>query len=222
MNHEAARTPGRPADRTPPTSIRQQQADDARRRLVEAAGALFAERGFSESSVAAIGEAAGVSRGLVNHHFGSKENLLWAVVEDYEMRWEHEVVVPAIAGKRGLAALRAIIDAHRRMAHENPESTRLLYRLMAEALDPGRELADRFAQLHARWRELGRRWWDEGVEDGEIDPSIDQDANASLIIGAIRGITFDWLIAPGSFDLDAAYEQQWDMLVNWLAATARC
>ncbi|MBI5309891.1 MAG: TetR family transcriptional regulator [Actinobacteria bacterium] len=200
-----------------PKTARQQQADDTRQRLIDAAGKLFAERGYSEASVALIGEEAGASRGLVNHHFGSKENLLWAVVEDYEMRWEHEVVVPAIAGKRGLAALRAIIDAHRRIAHKNPEGTRLLYRLMAEALDPRKGLADRFAGLHQRWRELGKRWWDEAVEDGDIDPSIDQDANASLIIGAIRGITFDWLIAPGSFDLDAAYEQQWEMLVRWLA-----
>lgn len=200
---------------TPKTS-RQQQADDTRQRLIDAAGTLFAERGYSEASVALIGEAAGASRGLVNHHFGSKENLLWAVVEDYELRWEHEVVVPAIAGKRGLDALKAIIDAHRRMAHENPESTRLLYRLMGEALDPRKGLADRFAGLHGRWRELGKRWWDEGVEDGDIDPSIDQDANASMIIGAIRGITFDWLIAPGSFDLDAAYDQQWEMLTTFL------
>lgn len=198
-------------------TVRQQQADDSRQRLIEAAGALFAERGFSESSVAAIGEAAGASRGLVNHHFGSKENLLWAVVEDYEFRWENEIVVPAIADKRGLAALRAIIDSHRRTARDNPESMRLLYRLMGQALDPRKGLADQFAGLHRRWRELGKRWWDEGVEDGEIDPSIDQDANASMIIGAIRGITFDWLIAPGSFDLDAAYEQQWEMLVRWLA-----
>lgn len=200
-----------------PKTARQQQADDTRQRLIDAAGKLFAERGYSEASVALIGEEAGASRGLVNHHFGSKENLLWAVVEDYEMRWEHEVVVPAIAGKRGLAALRAIIDAHRRIAHRNAEGTRLLYRLMAEALDPRKGLADRFAALHQRWRELGKRWWDEAVEDGDIDPSIDQDANASLIIGAIRGMMFDWLIAPGSFDLDAAYEQQWEMLVRWLA-----
>lgn len=199
-----------------PKTSRQQQADDTRQRLIDAAGTLFAERGYSEASVALIGEAAGASRGLVNHHFGSKENLLWAVVEDYESRWEHEVVVPAIAGKRGLDALKAIIDAHRRMAHENPESTRLLYRLMGEALDPRKGLADRFAGLHGRWRELGKRWWDEAVEDGDIDPAIDQDANASAIIGAIRGITFDWLIAPGSFDLDAAYEQQWKMLVGFL------
>ncbi|MFY9489105.1 MAG: hypothetical protein WAP35_10500, partial [Solirubrobacterales bacterium] len=64
-------------------------------------------------------------------------------------------------------------------------------------------------------------WWDEGVEAGEIDPSIDREANAAAIIGSIRGITFDWLIAPGSFDLDAAYEQQWNMLVRWLAPSDR-
>ncbi|MFY9264011.1 MAG: TetR family transcriptional regulator [Solirubrobacterales bacterium] len=196
---------------------RQQQADDTRQRLIDAAGALFAERGYSDSSVAAIGGAAGASRGLVNHHFGSKENLLWAVIENYIHEWEHEVVAPAIAGKRGLGALSAIIDAHRALAHDNPERTLLLYRLMGEALDPRKGLAEQFAGLHRRWRELGRRWWDEGVADGEIDPSIDQDVNASLIIGAIRGITLDWLIAPGSFDLDAAYRQQWEMLAGWLA-----
>lgn len=196
---------------------RQLQADDTRRRLIEAAGELFAERGYGEASVALIGERAGTSRGLVNHHFGTKENLLWAVVEDYEMRWEYEIVVPAIAGKRGLAALRAIIDAHLRTARKNPEGTRLLYRLMGEALDPSRGLADRFAGLHARWRELGRNWWDEAVADGDIDPAIDREANASLIIGSIRGVTFDWLIAPESFDLEAAYEQQWQMLVSYLS-----
>ena len=155
------------------------------------------------------------SRGLVNHHFGSKENLLWAVVEDYELRWEHEVVVPAIAGKRGLAALQAIIDAHRRMATRTRRARGCFTtdgRGARSAQGPGGSIC----RPARRWRELGKRWWDEGVEDGDIDPSIDQDANASVIIGAIRGITFDWLIAPGSFDLDAAYEQQWEMLTTFL------
>jgi AcrR family transcriptional regulator len=197
-------------------NIRQLQADDARRRLIEAAGVLFAERGYTESSVAAIGEAADASRGLVNHHFGSKENLLWAVIEHYIHDWEHEVVAPAIVGKRGLDALRAMIFAHLQLAHERPEKMLLLYRLMSEALDPRKGLADEFGSLHQRWRELGKRWWDEGVEDGQIDSAIDQDANASLIIGGVRGITLDWLMAPASFDLDAAYEQFWEMLVRFL------
>lgn len=200
-----------------PKNIRQEQADAARSALVEAASELFAERGYHDSSVAEIGARAGVSRGLVNHHFGSKENLLGAVIETHLTEWEMEIVAPAIAGKHGLDALRAIIFAHLELAKRRPGHLRLLYRLMSEALDPRNNLGDQFATVHRRWREQGRYWWDEGIAAGEIDPSIDQDANASLIIGAVRGITFDWLTAPGSFDLDAAYRQFWDMLAAYLA-----
>jgi AcrR family transcriptional regulator len=198
-------------------SQRQGQADAARAALIDAASTLFAERGYHDSSVAEIGTRAGVSRGLVNHHFGSKDNLLTAVIEAHITEWEYGVVGPAVAGKRGLAALQAILTAHRELAKERPQHTLLLYRLMTEASDPRNTLDEQFAALHRRWRELGRRWWDEGIEDGEIDPAIDQDANASLIIGAVRGITFDWLTAPGSFDLDAAYDQFWRMLVAFLS-----
>lgn len=197
-------------------SQRQEQADAARSALIDAASELFAERGYHDSSVAEIGARAGVSRGLVNHHFGSKENLLTAVIETHLREWELEIVAPAIAGKQGLEALRAIIFAHRDLAKGRPGHLLLLYRLMGEALDPRNNLGDEFAAVHKRWREQGRYWWDEGIAAGEINPQIDQDANASLIIGAVRGITFDWLTAPKSFDLDAAYEQFWAMLVAYL------
>lgn len=195
---------------------RQEQADAARAALIEAASTLFAERGYHNSSVAEIGARAGVSRGLVNHHFGSKENLLTAVIETHLREWELDVVAPAIAGKNGLEALKAIIFAHLELAKQRPAHLLLLYRLMGEALDPRNDLGDAFATVHKRWREQGRYWWDEGVAAGEIDGGRDQDANASLIIGAVRGITFDWLTSPGSFDLDAAYEQFWDMLAAFL------
>lgn len=199
---------------------RQEQADAARAALIEAASELFAERGYHDSSVAEIGARAGVSRGLVNHHFGSKENLLAAVIEAHIVEWEQGVVAPAIAGKSGLSALEAIIFAHLELAKQKPAHMLLLYRLMAEASDPRNTIDREFAALHKRWRDLGRHWWDEGVAAGEIDPAIDQDANASLIIGAVRGITFDWLTASGSFDLDAAYQQFWAMLTAFLAPRA--
>lgn len=196
---------------------RQEQADAARAALIDAASKLFAERGYHDSSVAEIGARAGVSRGLVNHHFGSKENLLAAVIDAHIADWEQGVVAPAIAGKHGLAALKAIIFAHLELAKRRPTHLLLLYRLMAEASDPRNSIDREFAALHRRWRELGRHWWDEGVSAGEIDVAIDQDTNASLIIGAVRGITFDWLTAPQSFDLDAAYRQFWEMLEAFLA-----
>lgn len=42
---------------------------------------LFKEQGFSKTNVRQIAERAGVSLGLVNHHFGSKRDLGYAVLE---------------------------------------------------------------------------------------------------------------------------------------------
>jgi len=44
--------------------------------LIQAAGKLFAEKGFEGASVRAIADAAGANIAAVNYHFGSKENLL--------------------------------------------------------------------------------------------------------------------------------------------------
>jgi TetR/AcrR family transcriptional regulator, regulator of cefoperazone and chloramphenicol sensitivity len=55
----------------------ERSADDltARARIRDVALALFAERGYSGTSIRDVARAAGVSPGLVQHHFGSKEGL---------------------------------------------------------------------------------------------------------------------------------------------------
>lgn len=57
-----------------------------REQLVTAATRLFAERGFDATSVEAVLDAAGVSRGSLYHHFKSKEALFEAVLDAAEVR----------------------------------------------------------------------------------------------------------------------------------------
>lgn len=52
---------------------------DSRNAIIEAAIALFAERGLHGATMRDIAQHAGVSQGLLHHHFGSKEGL-WNVV----------------------------------------------------------------------------------------------------------------------------------------------
>jgi TetR/AcrR family transcriptional regulator, regulator of cefoperazone and chloramphenicol sensitivity len=56
----------------------------ARARIRDAAITLFAERGIGAATIRDIAQAAGVSSGLVRHHFGSKEGLRRAC-DDYAM-----------------------------------------------------------------------------------------------------------------------------------------
>src|SRR5258707_13314574 len=54
----------------------------AERKVLAAATALIAQHGSRALTLAAVGEAAGYSRAIVSHHFGSRENLLRAVMRD--------------------------------------------------------------------------------------------------------------------------------------------
>ncbi len=82
---------------------------DTRSRIVAAAVSLFAEQGFDATSVNQVVARAGVAKGALYHHFGSKDDLLYEVYR--------ELVDRQLAGltevlARGLApaeALRAIV-----------------------------------------------------------------------------------------------------------------
>ncbi|AXR06506.1 TetR/AcrR family transcriptional regulator [Salinimonas sediminis] len=52
-------------------------------RIVDAAEALFAEQGFTQTSMRNITARAGVNLASVNYHFGSKKNLIQAVLKRY-------------------------------------------------------------------------------------------------------------------------------------------
>src|SRR5579884_2729579 len=56
-------------------SARLQKQEDARARLIDAAIALFAEKGYEGTSVRDLAKAAGVNVAAVSYHFGSKDAL---------------------------------------------------------------------------------------------------------------------------------------------------
>lgn len=53
--------------------------EQTRQQILDAAFDLFAREGFSKTSIAAIAQKAGVSKGLIYHYFGSKKEMLDAI-----------------------------------------------------------------------------------------------------------------------------------------------
>ena len=72
------------ASRTKTTSKgRTRDPDEKRLKIVEAATQLFSEHGYTDTTTAQIAKAAGVSQGIVFHHFGSKQGVLNEVAAEY-------------------------------------------------------------------------------------------------------------------------------------------
>lgn len=65
-----------------PTTGRQERGDRTRELLIDETVRCIREEGFSAASTRHIIERAGLSWGVIQHHFGDRDGLLTAVIED--------------------------------------------------------------------------------------------------------------------------------------------
>jgi len=187
--------------RTQPERVAESDA-----RMLAAALKLIGERGYKGTSLAAIGEAAGYSRGLVHERFGSKAGLLWKLVKNMLRVWNHESRARGHSGHSGIEGLCDLLDNHRRAVAED-RGIRTFYALMFEALGPTPDLLPEFRDLHRTFRSDIERIVRAGIDAGTIRADVDPKAQAVLLMAAQRGIAFQWLLDPEGFSLDAAYEE---------------
>jgi AcrR family transcriptional regulator len=86
-----------------------------RRALLDAGRELFAERGFAAAGQEDIVERAGMTRGALSHHFGTKQALFRAVVESLETDLAERIAEAAMRGDTPMDHLRlgclAFLDA---------------------------------------------------------------------------------------------------------------
>ena len=88
---------------------------------------------------------------------------------------------------------------------------------MFEALGPRPELAGEFARLHRDLRVLATPWLEEAVADGDLRDDVDPEAIVTLIIGALGGIVYQYLLDAEGVDLDRCYADLERVLERGLA-----
>jgi len=182
----------------PMPRTQEQRKAETRGRLLDAAATLFAERGIDAVSVDAVANAAGRTSGAVYAHFGSKQGLLLALLDE----WAHSLVT-VIAAEFELAV--GVEDRLRAVAANvitNPsDQTRRLLLLERElwlraTRDP--EVAE---AMRARWREA-HQWLTKGfaawVDDGLVAPTAAPGSLATVFRAMVVGFETQHRIDPES------------------------
>ncbi|HKW42220.1 MAG TPA: TetR family transcriptional regulator [Gemmatimonadales bacterium] len=121
--------------------------DDTKQRLLDASRKLFADNGFDGASVRAITRRAGANLGAVTYHFGSKENLYAAVLEQLFARLADQVTAAAAQPHPARLRLEAIVHAFFAFFEQYPEAPRLMIRHLASAGAPPQAAARQFRRL---------------------------------------------------------------------------
>lgn len=181
-------------------SKQQQRTERSTNALLEAASDLIVEGGFAALTFAAIGERAGYSRGMVTARFGNKDGLIDALIERIVTTWSHRNVIPHTKGRSGLDGAMTLLDAIIAQASKDPRGLRVLYSLMFEAIGSNDEMVVRFAKFHEGMRADFAQFVRRGQRDGSIRNGPSPDRESELFVAGLRGIGFQWLLDPGSFD----------------------
>jgi len=100
---------------------------DSRGRLEQAAFALYAERGFENTTVAEIARRAGLTERTFFRHFADKRALLAAVATEGFRTLREQLVTAWEEGGRGRAAFESMGVVYIRFAAANPAHYRVMF-----------------------------------------------------------------------------------------------
>jgi len=151
--------------------------------LKSAAVKLFASRGYANTSLEDIANAAGFTKGAVYYHFKAKENLLLDMLQDIEAR-SIGIADPAVRALNGTVADRVVLfnRLQARWASEYPDDLAILMLTSIEsARDKPTTVAQRVAAIYSKIEALLSDIIEEGKRTGEI-------ASAASVEDAVLGI----------------------------------
>ena len=172
--------------------------------MVNATIELLNSAGLAGTTLIAIGELAGYSRGLASHHFGSKSGLFRKVLKQINAVWTRDLE-QRVAGKTGLSAILGALDAHLDHVRRYPKHARAMYILWTGSFDPASEFKPNVIEFHRLQREAAAAWVVSGIQSGEIRNDIKPERFGEQFYASLLGINYQWLVNP-DIDLDASID----------------
>src|SRR4051812_3057989 len=175
-----------------------QRRSETRRRLLDAAAAVFATRGVDGASVDAIADAADRTSGSMYAHFGSKDGLLVELLDEWKGQTEAVITADLLAAPTLDAQLGAL---WRNIAEPPTVDSRnwvaLEHELWRWATRPGNDdararLADRYAGVWKSVADAVRGWRRQRSVEGDLPA----DAVAPLVVALMVGLEMQHRVAP--------------------------
>ena len=194
----------------------QDRREEAESRLLAAAREIVSRKGWAGTTLADVGEAAGYSRGLAGHHFGSKTGLLRAITDQINNSLM-ELIQSAPPTQPGLESILSFISVYLGRTDPRWSNTRTLLILLTEALLDGSENADQMVNFNASMFAYLEDNVRAGIRKGEIDRSVSAAVAAEFIVGTLRGMMLQRLMREGEIDTSAMRRQLLALIARALA-----
>ncbi|MEE8526895.1 MAG: TetR/AcrR family transcriptional regulator [Thermoanaerobaculia bacterium] len=164
-------------------SRRRRDPDATRAAILEAAEELFLARGPDDTPMSEIGRRAGVTKSLIHHHFGSKQEL-WDEIKRLHFGRYYDLQKEMLASSPGTAQLlHDSIVTYFRFLQSDPRAVRYLSWRLVEADDLCLDQEDELFELGVA-----------KIRDAQEAGELRSDVEPISIIKAFLALTENWFL----------------------------
>ncbi len=191
------------------------RAEDTRRKIYEAAMALFREKGFEETTMRDIASKAGVALGGTYYYYSSKDAIVLAFYREMQEA-STPVVGDALADKKKLKErIRAVLDQRLTLLAPNRKFCAALFRHAPDGADPLSPFSD---ETHAI-RDAAVQQMRIALEGGDVKIPADLKPRLPYLLWLYQmALIMFWLYdrSPGQERTEKLMEKSLGLLVNLL------
>ena len=197
-----------------------EEAAITRENLLQAGLAVFGRKGFEAATLEDVAREAGVTRGAIYWHFGSKTELFNALMEKYSSKGSDILQRAAAEGGNFKDILRRVFTCMLLAVETDLELRSMMeISLFKTGYISGSE------DWRVRQVENSRALVDtvagamkQGIEAGELRRDLDPIVAARAFLAYQNGIIYLWLSDPSSFTLGAYADQLADIYLKGVKA----
>lgn len=183
--------------------------EETRRALLDAAGAVFARKGFDAASIADIATEAGVTSGSIYSHFGSKAGLLAATLADvFDDSPVHQA---ASSANDSVLGYLSFVGAAMSKANEQ-EVSLMLEATVAAKRDP------EVAQMVSEWLSAGEVELADELRAGQDAGLVDSTASPEAIARLTTMLALGWYLVSAS-EVEPVDPDAWAALIERMVAS---
>jgi AcrR family transcriptional regulator len=198
------------------STLREVNANATRRRIVQAAGGLFIERGYVATSIEAIADAAGVSRATVFTSVGGKPVLLKKAYDIALVGDDADVPLVQRAASQAIRAepnVERFLDRYAGLVTEINSRLARIYEAVRGAASADADVRNVFDKIQAERRVGSGRVIEDVQSKGPLRPGLTAEVAADLL----------WVLNDAGLYHLLVHQRGWpqEQFQTWLSASMR-